>query len=122
MYLWFRPLSETHLYAAMRYVECNPVRAGIVKKAEDYPWSSARAHVHKMRDHLLSDNFVIEKISDWQSYLADDEGGTGNAVYARHADTGRPLGEDSFISELERLTGRVLHKKKRGPKKKEIIK
>ncbi len=29
------PLDETHLGAAVRYVECNPVRAGIVPRAED---------------------------------------------------------------------------------------
>ena len=33
-----------YLWSAIRYVERNPVRAGMVKKAEDYPWSSASAH------------------------------------------------------------------------------
>src|SRR6266446_2953558 len=38
------PLDEAHFWAAMRYVERNPVRAGLVSKAEDYPWSSAAFH------------------------------------------------------------------------------
>ena len=47
-YLWqgrFKsvPLDEKYLYAAVRYVERNPVRAKIVKKAEDYLWSSAKS-------------------------------------------------------------------------------
>jgi len=37
-------LDEWHLWAAVRYVERNPVRAGMVDRAEDHPWSSARAH------------------------------------------------------------------------------
>jgi len=37
-------LDEAHLWAAVRYVERNPVRAGMVNRAEDHPWSSAPAH------------------------------------------------------------------------------
>ena len=37
--------EESYLWAVARYIEQNPVRAKLVKKAEDYPWSSARAHV-----------------------------------------------------------------------------
>ncbi len=35
------PLAETHLIAALNYVEQNPVRARMVEKAWDWPWSSA---------------------------------------------------------------------------------
>lgn len=41
------PMDEKHLYYAARYVELNPVRAGICNKAEDYLWSSARCHLGK---------------------------------------------------------------------------
>lgn len=34
--------TEEYLLACCRYVECNPVRAGIVKNPEDYKWSSYR--------------------------------------------------------------------------------
>ena len=46
-------LEERHLYAAIRYVERNPVRVKIVKRAEDYKWSSAYAHVSKGGDELI---------------------------------------------------------------------
>jgi putative transposase len=39
------PMDENYLLAAVRYVEMNPVAAGLVKKPEDYPWSSAKAHL-----------------------------------------------------------------------------
>jgi putative transposase len=47
-------LDEVHAYAALRYVEKNPVRAGMVQKAEEYWWSSAREHVKESSDGILS--------------------------------------------------------------------
>ena len=49
------PLDDDHLYEVIRYIENNPVKAGIVKSAEDYCWSSARAHVlsKTFKDDLL---------------------------------------------------------------------
>lgn len=38
------PLDEDHLWMALRYAELNPVRAGLVSKANLWPWSSAAAH------------------------------------------------------------------------------
>ena len=110
-------LSEKHLYAALRYVEMNPVRARIAKKAEDYPWSSAKAHVYKERDALLSDNFVIREISDWAGYLADGDNGEDINLFTRHTEVGRPLGDGDFIEKIEKITGRFLRKNKPGPKR-----
>ncbi|UCB57635.1 MAG: transposase [Candidatus Omnitrophota bacterium] len=110
------PLDETYLYAAVRYVERNPVRAGLVKRAEDYPYSSAKAHIYKKKDILLSDNFMLSEIKDWAFYLAENEKETDLNLFKKHAKIGRPLGDNTFISKLEKITGRFLRKKKPGPK------
>ncbi len=110
-------LSEKHLYAALRHVEINPVRARIAKKAEDYPWSSAKAHVYKERDALLSDNFVIQEISDWAGYLADGDNREDIDLFTRYTEVGRPLGDGDFIEKIEKVTGRFLRKNKPGPKR-----
>ena len=47
-------LDEAHLWNAVRYVEQNPVRAGIVNRAEDYKWSSAAAHCGLREEPILS--------------------------------------------------------------------
>jgi putative transposase len=47
-------LDETYLWAAIRYVERNPVRAKLVRKAENYPWSSAAAHCGLREDPVLT--------------------------------------------------------------------
>lgn len=46
-------LDESHLWAAVRYVELNPVRAQLVDEATGYSWSSARAHAGLRPDPLL---------------------------------------------------------------------
>ena len=38
------PLDPTHLWSALRYVERNPVRAGMAAQPEEHTWSSAAAH------------------------------------------------------------------------------
>ncbi len=119
-YLWqgrflSYPLDDGHLYSAIRYVERNSVRAGMVEKAEDYKWSSARYHVNKEYNDILSMNILEEEISNWQEYLRDvveEE----EDLFKRHAGTGRPLGDKSFVEKLEELTGRKLKKRKPGPK------
>jgi Transposase and inactivated derivatives len=59
-------LDETHTFTAIRYIENNPVRAGIVKTPEAYQWSSARTHINRGEDAILSnDCYLEESIKDW---------------------------------------------------------
>ena len=109
-------MDERYLYAAVRYVERNPVAAGMVQRAEDYPWSSARAHVLKQSDPVLSASFLDEQIADWSAYLRVDE--TRPVPVERHLSTGRPLGDPPFIRGLEQRLGRRLGRGKPGPKPK----
>ncbi|OIO74831.1 MAG: transposase [Elusimicrobia bacterium CG1_02_37_114] len=120
-YLWqgrflSYPLDKRYLYSAMRYIELNPVRAGIVQKAEDYPWSSAREHIYKEKSLLLSDNFMLSEIKDWAGYLAEGNSDKDLNAFRKLSRTGRPLGDEDFVQKIETLTGRVLKKNKPGPK------
>ena len=119
-YLWqgrfsSYPLDEKYLYAAIRYVERNPVRAKLVKKAEDYPYSSAKAHVFGLGDPLLSDHFLKAEIRDWSAFLSEGDS-EDEARFERYSRTGRPCGDGSFLDSLEKITGRTLRKRKPGPK------
>jgi putative transposase len=64
--LWdgrFRPaVVQTEMYwmTCLRYVELNPVRAGIVARPEDYRWSSYRAHAFGTRDSLLTSHPLFD--------------------------------------------------------------
>jgi putative transposase len=112
------PLSEQHLYAAVRYVERNPVRARMVDVAQDYRWSSARAHVYSKKDKLLDDNFLTQEIKDWANFLAADDDPGDLKSLRGCVNTGRPMGNDKFIAGLEALCGKALRKLKPGPKAK----
>jgi len=111
------PLEDVHLYRAIRYAENNPVRAGIVKQAEDYPWSSAVAHVLGKPDDLLSPCPMKMKGKAWAAYLRDQEEEDEIKEIRNHILTGRPLGQDEFIDDLEEKFKRVLRPKKAGRKR-----
>jgi putative transposase len=121
-YLWqgrfiSYPLDDGYCYSVIRYIERNPVRAGIVAKAEDYRWSSASPHVEKTVDRLLSPCPLEPTIGDWPSYLRQLDREEDIRVIGMHEHTGRPLGSDDFIRKLEQLTGRILVPLRRGRKK-----
>ncbi|MEN6560368.1 MAG: transposase [Acidobacteriota bacterium] len=118
-YLWqgrflSYPLGETHCYSAVRYVERNPVRAGLVARAEMYEWSSARAHVRREAHPLLAPFPLLKAIPDWSAYLGQKESIGEIDDFRQHERTGRPLGSDEFIRRLEALTGRVLAPRPKG--------
>jgi len=107
-------LSESHTRNAIRYVENNPVRAGIVKSAADYRWSSARAHCDGAPDPLL-DLDEPRAVEGWREWLGGETDLRIAALIRECTFTGRPCGDETFVSEIEKLTGRNLRRKKPGP-------
>ena len=68
-HLWQAPyyscvLDDVHLWTATRYVERKPVRAGLVKRAEEYPWPSANAHDTSAHLAILADDFPPPGVTD----------------------------------------------------------
>ena len=63
------PMDDGHLHACLRYVELNPVRAGLVARAEEWPWSSARAHLGVAPDGLTDMAPARARIDDWRAFL-----------------------------------------------------
>lgn len=63
------PMDEAHLYACLRYVELNPLRAGLVARPEDWRWSSARGHLGLAADPLVDPAPMRERIEDWRAFL-----------------------------------------------------
>ncbi len=108
-------LDDPSVREEVRFVETNPVRTGLVGRAEDYPWSSARAHVRGETDPVLADGFSLTRdIGDWRAYL---EGRGDEALLARvrsRLKTGRPAGDADFVKKLEAIAGRRLEALPRG--------
>ena len=112
-------LQESHLLQAVRYVELNPVRAGLAPAACDWPWSSALAHVHpRSADPLLAPDwrqwFRGWDHAGWKEWLAAGESGDETEIVRRATLSGQPLGSAEFIADLERQIGRQLKVGPRG--------
>ena len=117
-------LDETYMWAAIRYVERNPVRARMVRRAENYLWSSAAAHCGLKADHVLCAEpaWVAQRASvgDWATWLSEPDQEEQLDVLRRHVERGLPCGSESFVRKLERRGGQLLQPRPRGrPKKAE---
>jgi putative transposase len=103
-------LDERHLYASIRYVENNPVRAGIVEGPEHYRWSSARGHIGTVTDPVLAYDCYLEKeLKNWLEYLKQKEDNQFVDDIRKSSMSGRPCGDESFIGKMEGLLNRRLH-------------
>ena len=113
----------------MRYVERNPVRAKVVRRAWSYAWSSAAAHCGgkdgKDASGLLDLRAWRKMLAggDWRAELTQRDDVDAVSGLRRCTGRGRPLGSDSFVSKMEKLMGRRLRalpvgrpRKKRGKK------
>jgi putative transposase len=110
-------LDEPHLIAAVRYIELNPVRAGLVTAPSDYPWSSARAHLRGRDDVLVRVAPLLALVRNWRELLCSAVSEEELREYRTHERKGRPLGDEDFVRRLEQKLGRVLHRKKPGRKR-----
>ena len=103
-------MDEPHLLAAARYIALNPVVAGLVSRAEDWPWSSTRAQLAGENDELATVAPLRALAPDFAALLAVP------TRIERAPTIGRPLGSPEWIAMLERLLGRPLAPRKPGPK------
>lgn len=102
-------LDQRHFWLAMKYIELNPVRAGVCRKPWRYQFSSSAAHVDpKGRSDVLNLSHWYDMITaeQWRRELADGLSDTELGRLRLNTHTGRPLGGDSFLSKLEKMLGR----------------
>jgi putative transposase len=112
------PLDDAYLWAAVRYVERNPVRADMVRRAEDYTWSSAAAHCGKRIDGLLNTASVWSKqfsvMENWSAWLSEGDETEEIQMLRRNVDKGLPCGSEGFIKQLGKQAGRLLEYRPQG--------
>jgi putative transposase len=92
------------LWAALEYVERNPVRAGMVARAGDYRWSSAAAHTDGREAAGLTNLDWWRKEyegMEWQQVLNGPEGEQG-ALLKRCTYAGSPFGDEAFVQAVSR--------------------
>lgn len=111
-----------------RYIERNPVRAGISEVAWDYPWSSARAYVTGEDDALVrvDANYLYREMgkdaesrqSCYRQYLLDERERADEELLFK--ESGLVIGDESFQSQALAKAGR-LTARRRGPKPKATV-
>ncbi len=111
------PLDQYHLWEALRYIELNPVRAGMVERAEDYRWSSAASHCRAHNgDVLIQYDLWAERFTaaSWREFLWIRPAETLVQELRQCTHSGRPLGVSQFVQAWERDLHRTLVPRKGG--------
>ena len=111
-------MDERHLLAAVRYVELNPVRAGLCQKPTQWRWSSVHAHLNDSPDPVVNSRPMHDRVSNWAEYLSESDDHDLLSNLRRQTQTGWPAGDKEFISGLESRCARRLRRLKPGPKPK----
>ncbi len=117
-------LDRRRLLAAARYIERNPVRAGLVKAPQKWKWSSASAHCFGGNGEFDFDlkklwEYTDMKQSDWLEFVSGAEDTVEVSEIRTYTHTGRPLGSGKMVAGLEREYGRRLQALTVGRPKKE---
>jgi putative transposase len=94
-------MDEDHLMACTRYVGLNPVRAGLTKRAIEWPWSSVRAHAEGREDPLLTAEPLAARIGAAAEFFTQDAEDEAQCALRRAEVTGRPLGAADWVRAVE---------------------
>jgi putative transposase len=99
-------MDEDHPLTAVRYVAFNPVRARLVARAEDWPWSSVRAHLAGADDGEVRVAPILQRVKPFADLIAGDLAEAAFGAPRAAERIGRPLADKDFIDGLERVLGR----------------
>ena len=116
--------NQKYFLVCQRYIELNPVRAGMVSDPVDYAWSSYRAHAYGLAakmwqphpEYLALGQSFSTRVSAYRKLftLKLDEDVITEIRDALNS--GLVLGNEQFRRDVEQLTGQRQHHLKRGPK------
>ena len=111
------PLDGAHLGTAIRYVEENPARAGMVERPGDYRWSSAAVHFGLRADpyRLIDLDFWNRAggAATWREMFAAPVADQELDRLRQCTYAGRPLGDEEFLQKMEEEFGRSWRREER---------
>ncbi|POA29403.1 transposase [Pseudomonas sp. GW456-12-1-14-TSB6] len=115
--------SDTYLLACSRYIELNPVRAHMVERAEDYPWSSFALRLNDFSEStwLDKDPCFLELGPDdatrrerYKSFVGMATPTNELQLIRGALQRGQLTGNMRFVDEIEQITGRRIELRDRG--------
>lgn len=105
--------NNQYLWAVARYVERNPLKAGLAERVEKYPWSSGKAHITGTSDRLLTSWLSPQEQNAYAQFACAENEDIDNEI-RKATRTGRPFGSASFIDLLEVRLRQSIKAKRRG--------
>jgi putative transposase len=102
-YKSFPVQDDAHFATLMRYVHRNPVNAGIVKRAEDWKWSSLYSGVIPDVPRVPICAWPVGRRRDWVSWVNEPQTGKEEMALKRSMDHGRPYGSDVWAARMEKV-------------------
>ena len=96
--------DDYHLLTVLRYIEANPLRAGLAERAGGWQWSSFTARECNRCDGLLSD-WPLDRPKDWGATVEEVLDDTTLANVRGSIERGRPYGEASWTTRMAGLLG-----------------
>ena len=114
--------NERYLLSCMRYIELNPVRAGMVTHPEAYPWSSWHANVGTRRsvlvtphpEYLALGSGADERYTCYRALVLQHETEEMTAQLRDATQQNAAFGSPRFAREIEQMLGRDVSIKPRG--------
>jgi putative transposase len=117
---------EAYFLLVQKYIEQNPVRAGLVHKPEEWAWSSYRHHAGSETNPWITDhpsywaiaNTPFERQMAWQKAVLELLNNNEVEKVSKHLSYGWPLASDMFLKQLASKTSRPLQPRLAGRPKK----
>lgn len=107
--------GDSYLWTVSKYIENNPVRAGMVRRPEDYPYSSAKAHILGRKDHLLKEPlFDKSELKEYRKFIRSEEDKKIIEEIKKQTRSGKPLGDREFLNSLSEKFGHSLSFRPKG--------
>ncbi|RTL32991.1 MAG: transposase [Burkholderiales bacterium] len=121
--------GERHLMACMRYIELNPVRAGLCQRPEEWTWSSAAHHLGLARQGLISEhplywsmgNTPFEREHAYREFIDQGVAPKEQLLFTEAVLRGRPVASEAFLKPLAGEHERVVVRRPRGRPRKLML-
>ena len=109
-------VSEHPHHVTQRGVRSLPIFRDMVKRAWEYPWSSAKFHIGEQKvDVLVKDRNLLGLVANWREFLQGVDSGKENDLRGA-TEKGRPLADHEHLARIKKKTGCKLKKGNPGRK------
>lgn len=108
------PFDPEVYYIVLRYIEMNPVRAGMVRDGTHYPWSSASYHLFGKKDETIMADYHPNFKCNYREFFYEQERKEDLEAIQNAAQQGKAWGETTFLEDLTSKLGKVVVPRKKG--------